>query len=113
MEGRAITGEDVAEPREAAAADVLRGQVLGAIAGPLTMVVGLFSAPLRDLVGVLQARIDQLEAQGETAGASTLEPASGAEPQSAEPAETPAAEAQPADETNSGSEPQSPEADTD
>jgi large subunit ribosomal protein L10 len=109
MEGRAITGDDVQSLAKLPPTDVLRGQVVGAIAGPMTMVVGLFNAPLRDLVGVLQARIDQLEAQGETAGASTLEPASGSEPQSAEPAETPAAEAQPADETNSGSEPQSPE----
>ena len=33
---------------------------------PLTTVVGLFAAPLRDLVGVIDARIRQLEEQGET-----------------------------------------------
>ena len=47
-------------------ADVLRGQLVSAVAGPLTTVVGLFTAPLRDLVNVLDARIKQLEEQGET-----------------------------------------------
>jgi len=37
-------------------------------------VVGLFAAPMRDLVGVLQARIDQLEAQG-GGGEAEAEPA--------------------------------------
>jgi large subunit ribosomal protein L10 len=109
MEGRAITGDDVQSLAKLPPTDVLRGQVVGAIAGPMTMVVGLFNAPLRDLVGVLQARIEQLEGQGETAGASAAEPASGSEPQSAEPAETPAAEPTSTDEAVSGSEPQSPE----
>jgi hypothetical protein len=44
----------------------LRGQAVGAIAAPLSIVVGLFNAPLRDLVGVFQARIDQLQAEGES-----------------------------------------------
>ena len=43
--------------------DILQGQVLGAIVGPMTAVVGLFTAPLRDLVNVLDARIQQLEEQ--------------------------------------------------
>ena len=47
-------------------ADVLRGQLVSAVAGPLMTVVGLFAAPLRDLVNVLDARIKQLEEQGET-----------------------------------------------
>jgi large subunit ribosomal protein L10 len=109
MDGRAITGDDVQSLAKLPPTDVLRGQVVGAIAGPMTMVVGVFNAPLRDLVGVLQARIDQLEAQGETATTSAPDSASGSEPQSAEPAETPSAEAQTTDETVSGSEPQSPE----
>jgi large subunit ribosomal protein L10 len=109
VDGRAITGDDVQSLAKLPPTDVLRGQVVGAIAGPMTMVVGLFNAPLRDLVGVLQARIDQLEAQGETATTSAPDSASGSEPQSAEPAETPSAEAQTTDETVSGSEPQSPE----
>jgi large subunit ribosomal protein L10 len=41
-------------------ADVLQGQVLGAIVGPLTSIVALFAAPLQDFVGLLDARADQL-----------------------------------------------------
>ena len=109
MEGRPITGDDVQSLAKLPPTDVLRGQVVGAIAGPMTMVVGLFNAPLRDLVGVLQARIDQLGEQGETAEAAAPEPASGSEPPSAEAAETPVAEGTATEETVSGSEPQSPE----
>src|SRR4029078_3215294 len=42
-------------------ADVVRPQFAGAVAAPLTTIVGLFTAPLRDLVGVLEARITQLQ----------------------------------------------------
>jgi len=65
MQGRAITAEEITTLATLPSLDVLRGQLVGAIAAPLSTVVGLFNAPLRDLVGVLQARIDQLQAQGE------------------------------------------------
>jgi len=65
MQGRPITAEEITTLATLPSLDVLRGQVVGAIAAPLSTVVGLFNAPLRDLVGVLQARIDQLQAQGE------------------------------------------------
>jgi large subunit ribosomal protein L10 len=110
MEGRPITGDDVQSLAKLPPTDVLRGQVVGAIAGPMTMVVGLFNAPLRDLVGVLQARIDQLGEQGEAAEAAAPEPPSGSEPQSAEAAETPVADVTATEETVSGSEQQSSEA---
>jgi large subunit ribosomal protein L10 len=77
MEGRTISGADVQSLAKLPPTDVLRGQLVGAIAAPMATVVGLFNAPLRDLVGVLQARIEQLEAQGETAAAA--EPAAEAE----------------------------------
>ena len=124
MEGRTITGEDVQSLAKLPPADVLRGQVVGAIAGPLTTVVGLFTAPLRDLVGVLQARIDQLEEQGGSAEAPAADAAVGSEPaaEAAEAPETPEATAtdepatdesatdEPAtDEPESGSELQRPE----
>ena len=92
MEGRVISGADVQSLAKLPPTDVLRGQLVGAIAAPMATVVGLFNAPLRDLVGVLQARIEQLEAQGETAGAA--EPAAEAETtepeatQESEPAQT-------------------------
>jgi hypothetical protein len=64
---------------------VLRAQLVGALAGSLTTVVGLFAAPMRDLVGVLQARIDQLEAQG---GGAVEEERQEDEPQTEETEET-------------------------
>jgi large subunit ribosomal protein L10 len=79
LDGRPITGADVAELARLPAGDVLRGQVLGAITAPLYTIVGLFTAPLNDLVGLLDARIAQL---GEPA-----------EPEAAEAEETQAAEA--------------------
>jgi large subunit ribosomal protein L10 len=82
MEGRAITEADVQNLAKLPSAEALRGQVVGALAGPVTTLVGLFTAPLRDLVGVLDARIRQLQEQGEAVEAD------------AEPAEErPAAEA--------------------
>jgi large subunit ribosomal protein L10 len=66
MEGRTISEEDVQNLAKLPPTDVLRAQVVGAIAGPMTTVVGIFSAPMRDIVGVLQARIDQLQEQGQT-----------------------------------------------
>src|SRR5919202_3543041 len=66
LEGATITAEDVENLATLPPADVLRAQLVGAVAGPLTTIVGLFTAPLRDLVGILDARIDQLRAQGDT-----------------------------------------------
>jgi large subunit ribosomal protein L10 len=66
LDGAAITADEVENLAKLPPADVLRAQLLGALAGPL-QVVGLFAAPLRDFVGVLDARIRQLEESGETA----------------------------------------------
>ena len=74
LEGSELSSEDVASLAKLPPADVLRAQLVGALAGSLTTVVGLFAAPMRDLVGVLQARIDQLEAQG-GGGEAEAEPA--------------------------------------
>jgi large subunit ribosomal protein L10 len=65
LDGRPISDEAVRSLATLPAADVLQAQLVGALAGPLTMVVGLFTAPLRDLVGVLDARIRQLQEQGQ------------------------------------------------
>lgn len=86
LEGSTLSPEDVANLAKLPPADVLRAQLVGALAGPLTTVVGLFTAPLRDLVGVLQARIDQLQAQGE--------PEPEAEPAAEETTEEPEASAE-------------------
>ena len=64
LDGVAITAEDVEELAKLPPTDILRGQLVGALTGPL-QVVGLFAAPMRDFVGVLDARIRQLEEAGE------------------------------------------------
>jgi large subunit ribosomal protein L10 len=97
LDGAAITAEEVEELAKLPPADVLRGQLVGALTGPL-QVVGLFAAPMRDFVGVLDARIRQLE-EGEAAGpqAAGAEPL--AEPEAkAEAAEEPTPEAEEASE---------------
>lgn len=66
IEGRTITAEEVQELAKLPPADILRGQVLGAIAGPVYAIVGLVTAPLRDLVGLLDARVDQLQGPTDT-----------------------------------------------
>jgi large subunit ribosomal protein L10 len=76
-------------------AEVLRAQLVGAVSGPLTAVVGLFTAPLRDLVNVLDARIKQLDDQGGAEEATPEAPAAEAGP---EPEEEPTAEETPEEE---------------
>ena len=95
LEGSELSSEDVANLAKLPPADVLRAQLVGALAGPLTTVVGLFAAPMRDLVGVLQARIDQLEAQG---GGAVEEERQEDEPQPEETEETKETESEPAPE---------------
>ena len=46
LEGAPMEAAQVVELASLPPADVLRGQVLGAIVGPLTSIVGLFAAPL-------------------------------------------------------------------
>jgi large subunit ribosomal protein L10 len=95
LEGAEIGADDVKRLAKLPPADTLRAQLVGALAGSLTTVVGLFAAPMREVVGVIDARIRQLEEQGETAEAPAEEP----EEQKAE-AEAPAEgeEAAPAEE---------------
>ena len=66
LDGAPIGEEDVKNLATLPPAEVLRGQVLGAITSPLMSVVGLISAPIRDLIGLIDARIEQLQAQGDT-----------------------------------------------
>jgi large subunit ribosomal protein L10 len=60
MQGRVITGDDVDALAKLPPLDVLRGQVIGAILGPLNAIAGLVNAPLQNLYGLIEARIDQL-----------------------------------------------------
>ena len=93
LDGNTIGEDEVKSLATLPPADVLRAQLVGAVSGPLMTVVGLFAAPLRDLVNVIDARIKQLEEQGET----VPEPQAAAEEPAGEakepPAEEPTAEA--------------------
>lgn len=64
LDGQQIGEDEVKSLAMLPPTDVLRGQLVSAVSGPLMSVVGLFTAPLRDLVNVLDARIKQLEEQG-------------------------------------------------
>lgn len=75
LQGQPVGPDEVVRLASLPPADVLQGQVLGAVVGPLNAIVGLFTAPLRDLVGVIDARISQLQEQGETAEPAAEEPA--------------------------------------
>jgi large subunit ribosomal protein L10 len=79
LEGKTLSGEDVDRLATLPPLDVLRGQLIGAVVAPLTQLLALVSTPLRDLHGLIDARIKQLEEQGEV-----VEPA--AEAAVAEPA---------------------------
>jgi large subunit ribosomal protein L10 len=61
LEGTVVGDAEIRRLATLPPADVLRAQLAGAVAGPLTTIVGLFTAPLRELVGVIDARIRQLE----------------------------------------------------
>ena len=112
LDGAVVGDADIKRLATLPPAEVLQAQLVGAVAGPLTMIVGLFAAPLRDLVGVIDARIRQLEEQGE---APPAEP----EPQAEEPqaeaeqeepqAEAPVEDTTPAEET-SNEQPEEPSA---
>ncbi len=101
FEGRVMTADEVGELAKLPPLDVLRGQVLGAVAAPLYAIVGLFTAPLQDLHGLLQARIDQLG--GEEAEA-VEEDAPGEEEETEAPAAEASAEEETDDETTEAAE---------
>ena len=91
LEGRPVEPGEIESLAKLPPADVLRGQVVGAILGPLNAVLGLVNAPLQNLYGLIDARIEQLQAQGETTAEAD---AQGAESQ----AEEAAAESEPQEE---------------
>ena|SRR5215203_428340 len=91
LEGKTITEADVKNLASLPPMDVLRAQLVGALAAPMATIVGLFAAPLRDLVGVVDARIKQLEEQGEAVPAETEPEAPQAEAEANAPAEPEAA----------------------
>jgi large subunit ribosomal protein L10 len=112
LDGAEIAADDVKRLAKLPPADTLRAQLVGALAGTLTTVVGLFAAPMRDIVGVLDARIRQLEEQDETAEEAEAEPAAEEpeaeaeqpEPEAQAEAEPASQDEQPVEETQEGEE---------
>jgi large subunit ribosomal protein L10 len=90
LQGRTVSAEEVEALASLPPLDVLRGQVLGAIIGPLSAFAALMAAPLQNLHGLIDARIEQLQAQGDTtAEAAPVEAApEAAAPPEAAPVET-------------------------
>ncbi len=85
MLGREISASSVEELAKLPPIDVLRGQVLGAIIAPLSAIAALVNAPLQNLYGLIDARIEQLQAQG---GEPAAEPVSDTSvPDTSEPTE--------------------------
>jgi len=66
LSGRSMSGEDVEELAKLPAPEVVKSQLVGVIVAPLTQLAALVAAPLRDLVGLIDARIAQLQEQGDT-----------------------------------------------
>jgi large subunit ribosomal protein L10 len=93
LEGRPIEAAEIESLAKLPPLDALRSQVLAAVIGPVTGIVALFTAPLQDLYGLIDARIEQLEAQGDTSGAEP--PKAEAAPVEEAPAEEPEAASEP------------------
>jgi large subunit ribosomal protein L10 len=103
LEGKPMTADEIQRLASLPSADVLRGQVLGAIVAPLNAIVGLVNAPLQNLHGLLDARIEQLREQGDTSDAEAAAPETEEPPApeaEAEPAAEEVGEPEAADETS-------------
>ena len=99
MQGRAVTAEEVETLAKLPPAEVLRGQVLGAIVAPLTALAGLLNAPLQNLRGLIDARIEQLggeQAEAAAEAEAEVAPAEEAPAEEAPAEEEPVAEEEPA-----------------
>ncbi len=99
MQGRAVTAEEVEILAKLPPAEVLRGQVLGAIVAPLTALAGLLNAPLQNLRGLIDARIEQLggeQAEAAAEAEAEVAPAEEAPAEEAPAEEEPVAEEEPA-----------------
>ena len=79
LEGRPIEAAEIESLAKLPPLDVLRSQVLATVIAPITGIVALFTAPLQDLYGLIDARIEQLQDQGDTSAASAPEAEAAAE----------------------------------
>jgi large subunit ribosomal protein L10 len=106
LEGRPIEASEIDALAKLPPLDALRSQVLAAVIGPATAIVALFTAPLQDLYGLIDARIEQLQEQGDTSAAAAPE-AEAAPELEAEP--TPEAESAPEAEAEAETPTENPE----
>jgi large subunit ribosomal protein L10 len=113
LEGRPIEAAEIEALAKLPALDVLRGQVLGTVIAPLTGIVAIFTAPLQDLYGLIDARIEQLQEQGDTSGTTAEADAQAAESQAEAAEATPETqtEAETENETETETETETPEED--
>ncbi len=81
LEGRPIEAAEIESLAKLPPLDVLRSQVLAAVIAPITGILALFTAPLQDLYGLIDARIEQLQEQGDTSGAAAPEAEVASEPE--------------------------------
>jgi large subunit ribosomal protein L10 len=81
LEGRPIEASEIDALAKLPPLDALRSQVLAAVIGPATAIVALFTAPLQDLYGLIDARIEQLQEQGDTSAAAAPEAKAVPEPE--------------------------------
>jgi len=88
LDGAVVSDAEVKSLATLPPTDVLQAQLVSAVSGPLMMIVGLFTAPVRDLVNIVDARIKQLEEQGEP----VAETAPELVPEAETPAEEPSTE---------------------
>jgi len=98
LQGKPMSAEQVRDLASLPPAEVLRGQVLGAIVAPLDAIAGFINAPLQNLVGLIDARIEQL---GGEAAEEVADEASEAEPTEEQEASGAEAEAETTEETSS------------
>ena len=91
LEGRPIEAAEIESLAKLPPLDALRGQVLATVIAPVTGILALFTAPLQDLYGLIDARIEQLQEQGDTSAvaAPEAEAAAESEPEAVTPTENP------------------------
>ncbi len=89
LEGRPIEAAEIESLAKLPPLDALRGQVLATVIAPLTGILALFTAPLQDLYGLIDARIEQLQEQGDTSAVSAPEAAAESEAEAVTPTENP------------------------
>jgi large subunit ribosomal protein L10 len=99
LSGKPVTSEEVESLATLPPADVLRGQVLGAIVAPIQALAGLVAAPLTNLVGLIDARIEQLGGEEAAEEAPAAEPEAPSEETSPEAPAAEAATEEPTDDT--------------